>query len=117
MNDLNDLIVETVESYNAYLSKLPAGCKQIAEQFRIDQIQEALNEIKNFTEGIIWMADASGLLKANEVSVDFKLEKIQDFLIEINDALAIQDYNLVADLFEYELVGYFEEMPLIQVEQ
>ncbi|MEE1131344.1 MAG: hypothetical protein UHX00_06975 [Caryophanon sp.] len=115
MNDLNNLILETVESYNTYLIKLPKGCQQIAEMFRIDQIQEALKEIKNFTEGIIWMTDASSLLKANDVSIDFKLEEMQDFFNEINDALTIQDYNLVADLFEYELVDYFGNMSLVKL--
>lgn len=114
---MTDLIVETIESYNEYLSKLPNGCLFIAENLREDQIQVALNNIKNFSEGLIWLVDASELLKNNDVEVNMNVERVHDFLNEINDALEIQDYNLVADLFEYELVEFFKDSKLIIIEQ
>lgn len=117
MNEKTDLILETIESYNAYLSNLPSGCLLIAENLREDQIQEALNNIKNFSEGVIWLIDVSELLKKNDVVVNMSVERVHEFLNEINDAIEIQDYNLVADLFEYELVEFFKDSDLITLEQ
>lgn len=114
---MNDLIVETIESYNIYLSKLPNGCLLIAEKLREDQIQVALNNIKDFTEGLIWLVDASDLLGKNEIKVEISIERVHEFLNEINDALEIQDYNLVADLFEYELIEFFANLDLIKLKQ
>ena len=57
----------------------------------------------------------SGLLIQNNVKVDFDISKINEYLEEINDGLEKQDYLLVADIFEYEIVPYFEEATLAQV--
>ncbi|OMC89286.1 hypothetical protein BK128_04270 [Viridibacillus sp. FSL H7-0596] len=114
---MTDLIVEIIGSYNEYLSKLPNGCLFIAEKLREDQIQEALNNIKNFSEGLIWLVDASELLKKNDIVVNMNVERVHEYLNEINYALEIQDNNLVADLFEYELVEFFKDSELIIIEQ
>lgn len=114
---MSDLIVETIESYNDYLSKLPAGCLVIAEKLRGGQVQVALNHIKDFSEGLVWLVDAGNLLKENDIDVVLSVERVHEFLNEINDALEIQDYNLVADLFEYELVEFFKDSKWIIISQ
>lgn len=114
---MTDLIVETIESYNEYLGKLPDGCLLIAENLREGQVQVALNNIKDFSEGLVWLVDAGGLLKNNDIEVTLSVERVHEFLNEINNALEIQDYNLVADLFEYELVEFFKESEWIIINQ
>ncbi|RTQ94294.1 hypothetical protein [Lysinibacillus telephonicus] len=114
---MTDIVLETIESYNEYLNKLPSGCIAIAKKFREDQIQAALLNVKDFSEGVIWLSEVSELLKKNSVNVESNIEKIHEFLTEINDALQIRDYHLVADLFEYEIAEFFEQCKKIVREQ
>ncbi|MDN4492202.1 hypothetical protein [Ureibacillus aquaedulcis] len=114
---MNNVLFETVDSYNEYLKKLPEGCVAIANKFRNDQIQEALLNVKDFSEGVIWLSEAAEILKKNKVDVKSNIVKIHEFLIEINEALQIQDYYLVADLFEYEIADFFRHYQVIVIEQ
>lgn len=107
---MNNLIVETIESYNNYLARLPEGCLQIANKLREEQLQIALNEISNFSEGVSWLLEVGTLLIQNDVAVKIDINRIQHFFVEINDALQIEDYNLVADLFEYEIADFFKNV-------
>ncbi|MGG2075408.1 hypothetical protein AB1J28_18830 [Lysinibacillus irui] len=111
---MDDLILETIESYNNYLQVVPNGCLKIAERLREDQIAVALNDIKDFSEGVIWLIDAGILLSKNNVDVSLDINQIQDFLNEINTGLQIKDYNLVGDLFEYEIAEFFKAIALIK---
>ncbi|WPK12408.1 hypothetical protein R6U77_01580 [Lysinibacillus louembei] len=112
---MNNLLSETIESYNQYVEKIPSGAFYIANCLRTDNITEALSGIKAFSEGVIWLIDVKGLLKKNQVNVELSIEKIQEFLIEINTGLEMQDYILVADMFEYEIAPFFEECMLNKV--
>lgn len=107
---MDDILKETIESYNEYVNKLPVGSRIIAEKLREDQITEALNFIKDFTEGVMWLIDAGNLIEKNGITVYLVINSIQSYLSEINDGLQIQDYNLVADLFEYEIAPFFSKL-------
>ncbi|ATP39073.1 hypothetical protein CSE16_02995 [Solibacillus sp. R5-41] len=107
---MDNLIIETIESYNMYVEKVPVGAEYIANSLREDNVNEALKAIKDFSEGILWLSEASKLLKVNGVTANLNIEKIQEFLIEINNGLEIQDYVLVADMFEYEIAPFFLEL-------
>ena len=65
---------------------------------------------KNQVDGECLLA----LLNENGLEVLFEVEKIHEFLNEMNDGLEIQDYVLVADMFEYEIAPFFEQAPLIK---
>ncbi|MFE3576822.1 hypothetical protein [Lysinibacillus sp. NPDC059133] len=107
---MNDLLNETILSFNEYIGGLPEGCMMIANVLRDDQIAEALGHIKDFSEGACWVVEASRLLQANNVSIGFDMTKIIDYLGEINEGLSIGDYNLVADIFEYEIAPFFKDI-------
>ncbi|WP_431029183.1 hypothetical protein [Lysinibacillus sp. LZ02] len=104
---MEDILNETIFSFNEYIEKLPGGCMMIANTLRDDRIAEALTHIRDFSEGAGWIIEASGLLQENNVSITFDMTKIIDYLEEINNGLSIGDYNLVADIFEYEIVPFF----------
>ena len=103
-------IENIVESYNEYIKKIPNGAVYIAERLREDRVQEALISIKDFSEGVLWLTEASELLKQNKAIAELSIEKIKEFLIEINEGLEKHDYVLVADMFEYEIAPFFEEV-------
>lgn len=113
---MTEILNETIQSFNEYLPRVSTGSQEIAENLRSDQLAPALKMILEFSEGMSWLVEASELFKANDVDVTVQIEKIQEFLEEINTGLEMQDYVLVADMFEYEIAPFFEEATLIEVQ-
>ncbi|CAM5191050.1 hypothetical protein UACE39S_04181 [Ureibacillus acetophenoni] len=111
---MNEQVLEVIESYNNYIGRVSAGCIQIAEHLRKDEISEAMQMILQFSEGMGWLVQVSELLNQNNVEVNLESEKVNEFLNEINHGLEIQDYVIVADMFEYEIAPFFEESPHIE---
>lgn len=113
---MTEILMDTIQSFNEYLPRVATGSQEIAENLRSDQIASALNMILEFSEGMSWLLQVSELLKLNDIKVDIQIEKIREFLEEINSGLEMQDYVLVADMFEYEIAPFFEEATLIEVQ-
>jgi len=103
-------IKDLIESYNEYVNKVPTGAIYIANCLREDKLNNALMTIKDFSEGVLWLTEASELMKKNGAMAELSIEQIQEFLIEVNKGLEKQDYVLVADMFEYEIAPFFEEV-------
>ncbi|MGE7999191.1 hypothetical protein ACQKOF_11000 [Lysinibacillus sp. NPDC093190] len=113
---MREEVIEVIISYNDYLAKVPAGNIQIANYLREDKIGNALQMILDFSEGMDWLIQAVELLGQNDVNVKFEAEKIHEFLHEVNTGLEIRDYVLVADMFEYEISPFFEELhPIVGI--
>lgn len=108
-----ELIKETMNSYNDYLSEVPKGCQEISNLLRENNIKTAMNLIAEFSEGVIWLTTANKHFKNNDISCELNTDKIHEFLYEINHGLEIQDYVLVADMFEYEITPFFSECLLL----
>lgn len=99
-----------VETYNEYISNLPQGLKVIVSQLQNDEHSEALHHIKNFSEGIMWLTEAAGLINANHGYASINITEIAQFLTEVNEGLELQDYTLIADIFEYEVIPYTSQL-------
>lgn len=112
---MQDLINETMDSYNHYIKKVIEGSLQIADKLRGEELKEALTLIGDFSEGTLWLTDVNQKLNELGYSVKLDMENIQTYLIEINDGLQKQDYVLVADMFEYEILPFFEQLELYKV--
>lgn len=106
MNELQ----EVIESCKQYVSNIPTGVLHIAEKLREDNIQAALLDIKDFSEGLLWLSQASELISRNGLEMNLDITKIQHFLIDINEGLVRQDYIVVTDILEYEIAPFFEEL-------
>lgn len=111
---MSEQINEVVTSYNEYIQNIAPGSMKIAEHLRRDEVQEALQMILQFSEGMGWLVQASELLNHKAIKVGLEVEQIHEFLNEINNGLEIQDYVLVADMFEYEIAPFFEEVTQIE---
>lgn len=107
-------VMEVINSYNEYILKVSSGSIQIAEHLRKDAVPEAMQMILQFSEGMGWLVEASDLLSKNNVTVHLPVEQIHEFLNEINSGLELQDYVLVADMFEYEIASFFEQLSPIE---
>lgn len=106
---MNEMVQESLESYVDYIGKMLNGCQQIADYLREDRILEAGQIIGQFSEGLIWLIDMNKLLHANDATPLLQEEQIYEFLNEINSGLEIQDFVIVADMFEYEIKPFFEQ--------
>lgn len=111
---MNIELKEVILSYNEYLGNIPNGLLYIVEKLREDNIQDAFLTIKDFSEGMLWLSEANELLRKNGLNVDLSIEKIQEFLIEVNEGLEKQDFVLVADMFEYEISPFFLNAKLVE---
>ncbi len=102
--------LEIVDEYYKYVAKIPAGLQYIADNLRTDNVQIALNEILNFSEGITWIKQMEEILNDQGVNTNFDKLQLEDYLNLINEGLEKQDFVLVADIFEYEVLPYFEKI-------
>lgn len=109
-----DELLELIEAYNDYIKKVPSGSKYIANTLRTGNVALATMDIRDFSEGMLWLADASELLKGKKVAYTLDLSKIEVFLGEINTGLELQDYKLVAEKFENEIAQFFERIVLVE---
>ncbi|MED4888215.1 hypothetical protein MKY88_03435 [Lysinibacillus sp. FSL R7-0073] len=112
---MQEVIQESMESYNEYIRNVIPGTVSIANKLRMDEAKEALSMISDFTEGVIWMSDINEKLKGLGYSVELNINDIQEYLEEINEGLQNQDFILVADMFEYEISTFFEQLELYEV--
>lgn len=115
MRKLTNLIADILESYNAYINKVPKGCHLVAELLREEKNKDALEQIALFSEGVSWIIEVKEKLESKGMYLPFDESEIITFLGEINEALVIQDYVLVADLFEYEIAPFFESCTTIEI--
>ncbi|MBG9454821.1 hypothetical protein ABE61_12390 [Lysinibacillus sphaericus] len=106
-----------IDSYNLYIENITTGVQYIATQLRLDGTEEMFVAIKDFSEGVIWLSQVTELLKPYDIDTQLDITKIEEFLIEINKGLEIKDYIIVADMFEYEIAPFFEELPIIKLQQ
>lgn len=104
---MEELLLETIGSYNEYIGNIPAGAENVTNLLREDKIEEASQEIKNFSEGLLWLIEVKNVLTKIDIKVDLQIEKIQEILEEINEGLVKGDFVLVADMFEYEVAPFF----------
>ncbi|MFC4409561.1 hypothetical protein ACFOZY_03810 [Chungangia koreensis] len=111
------ILVESIESYNIYLKKVPEGCQSIADLLRGDNVHEALTLILQFSEGVTWLTDMNAKINELGIQNDLQIDKIHEFLNEVNQGLFIQDYIVVADMFEYEIKPFFKECTLYDLKE
>ncbi|MFC4322486.1 hypothetical protein [Litchfieldia salsa] len=100
---MNLIINETVSSIKEYLPKVINATDDIAKLLQTDKEWEALNLIVAVTEGIEWCIEAVNKIQDLKGEVYIDTMEISKILMEINEALAVRDFVLTADLFEYEL--------------
>ena len=112
---MKPIILETMESYNSYIHAVIKGTLEIADKLRNEKLDEVLPLIKDFSEGLLWLIDAKQKLSNLGYNVELDFSKIQEYFIEINDGLENKDYVLVADMFEYEISPFFEQLELYEI--
>ena len=119
ISTLSDIVNKNIENADAYLIRLIPGIEKSVELFRVGSEQEANKFFINIIDGIDWLSQVLDMvLAAKEISPDsvFNGKSIQDrraslvdFTQQMVDANKNQDWVLLADLLEYEILPYYQE--------
>jgi hypothetical protein len=107
---MTNLIYETQESFYLYIERIVEGAQTIADYLREDKVGEAMQRIAQFSEGVTWLTQVIVLMREHRYHIEIDPSQMNEFLQEINDGLERQDYVIVADMFEYEIKSFFEEV-------
>ena len=119
ISTLSDIINKNIENADAYLIRLIPGIEKSVELFRMGNEQEANKFFINIIDGIDWLSQVLDMiLTAKAISPDtvFDGKSIKDrraSLVDLTqqmvDANKNQDWVLLADLLEYEILPYYQE--------
>ena len=119
ISTLADMINKNIENADAYLIRLIPGIEKSVELFRVGNEQEANKFFVKIVDGIDWFSQVLDIiLTAKEISPEtvFEGKSIQDrrtslvgMTQQMVDANKNQDWVLLADLLEYEILPYYQE--------
>ena len=103
-----------------YLKKLIPGFEQAADLFRTGNEQEANKYYLQILDGIDWFsqvvsvimepdADEAELPDADGESLQMRQKKLTDLMSQMLEANQNQDWVLLADILEYEMVPFYKD--------
>ena len=125
---LNEILEKNIANAQEYLKKLIPGIQKASELFRSGSEQEANKFFINIIDGMEWFSQVvDSIAKATESESTYIIFVGKDFqdrqneLVELTrqmvDANQNQDWVLLADLLEYEILPYYtdweEQLPKI----
>lgn len=102
------ILLEAAVSCRDYLPRLMEGCVSTAVRLQQGQQGEALAAVQEIIDGLQWYNAFLGHVVAFSStagdSARHRLAALRELLEELLAAMQQQDFTLLADLFEYELV-------------
>lgn len=104
---------ELMFEYQQYINKLPNGLKEIVENIKDENYSMISNQIALFSEGLEWLNASKQYLLTENINIKFSLEAINEYLGTLVEAIEKQDYIMVSDIVQYELIPYFEELKVL----
>ncbi len=101
---------EILESIREYLPKLISGIESAVDSLRSQEIRKALEIFPLIMEGLDWVIKA--FYNISEYIDNSVLDKsrLVDLTKELLEALENEDYVLLADMFEYEVLEILTTM-------
>ena len=112
---LGDLLANNLANAKEYLEKLIPGFQKAADLFRMGNEQEAHKFYLQILDGIDWFSQVvQNIVKSwgNEVegqSLEDRQERLTGLMAQMLEANQNQDWVLMADLLEYEMIPYYED--------
>lgn len=108
MNEIK--LEELIEDYNFYKKNVVIALEELSNLFRNGKIEQALNGVMNFSEGVNWLIKVHEYFVISNIQSTLDKDKIINMLNEINEALEEQDFFLTADIFEYDVKEFLKEL-------
>ncbi|MZH45545.1 MAG: hypothetical protein F3739_00680 [Nitrospinae bacterium] len=112
---LKDLLANNLSNAKEYLEKLIPGFQKAADLFRMGNEQEANKFYLQIIDGIDWFSQVVlTIINAQQHALDGqsleeRQKKLNELMGQMLEANKNQDWVLMADLLEYEMVPFYEE--------
>lgn len=107
------VIDEIIQDYNGYITTLNNEVPKLIRSIRSASDVSKINaEVVDLFEGMAWIINVNDSLKELNFTNSIDVKKINETLKEIAKAIEFNDYNLCADILEYELL---EEIYKLQI--
>lgn len=106
---MNNEKIEALQTANEYMNNLKNGIVNLANMIQEGREQEAINVIPQVVDGIQWVVQVIDLTKEVQKN-EIGYEGLNEHLEEIIEALENEDYILVGDLFNYEILPILENI-------
>ncbi len=95
--------LEALVTANEYIGKLKTGIEELVNKINSGQENNGVLLIPNIADGLQWLISVIELTKDYHKG-SISIEDIKEKLPEVIEALENEDYVLVGDLFNYELL-------------
>ena len=111
---LQDLLANNLTNAKEYLEKLISGFQKAADLFRMCNEQEANQYYLQVLDGIEWFSQVITLIfstqenKFEEKSLEKRQKQLTDLMAQMLEANQNQDWVLMADLMEYEMIPFYK---------
>lgn len=99
---------ELLISLQEYLIRFMGGLNEIVLLFQQGEEQKSLEQMLDVIEGLAWISEAISLTQ-ELYSTKLDIGKINEFLIQLNEALENNDTVQIADIIEYEIIPIVAE--------
>ena len=118
--NLKDLVATNLANALDYLKKLIPGCEQAADLFRAGNEQEANKYYLQILDGIEWFSQVVSVIMSpdegetelpdtDDESLEVRQKKLTDLMSQMLEANENQDWVLLADILEYEMVPFYKD--------
>ena len=112
--DLKDLMANNLSNAKEYLEKLIPGFQKAADLFRMGNEQEAHKFYLQILDGIDWISQVvqtvvnSRNKELEGQDLKDRQERVTGLMTQMLEANPNQDWVLLADLLEYEMIPFYE---------
>ena len=118
--NLKDLVATNLANALDYLKKLIPGFEQSADLFRAGSEQEANKYYLQILDGIDWFSQVVSVIMSpdegetelpdtDDESLEVRQKKLTDLMSQMLEANENQDWVLLADILEYEMVPFYKD--------
>ena len=118
--NLKDLVATNLSNALDYLEKLIPGFDQAADLFRMGNEQEANKFYIQILDGMDWFSEVINIVmdsefkrSAPEGTLRLRQAKLTDLMSQMLEANKNQDWVLLADILEYEMIPFYKEWQTI----
>ena len=118
--DLKDLVATNLSNALDYLEKRIPGFDQAADLFRTGNEQEANKYYIQILDGMDWFSEVVNVVMSSEGegqepenSLRIRQAKLTDLMSQMLEANKNQDWVLLADILEYEMIPFYKEWQTI----
>ncbi|MBC8286216.1 MAG: hypothetical protein H8E42_01945 [Nitrospinae bacterium] len=115
LGQLQDLLATNLTNAKEYLERLIPGFQKAADLFRMGSEQEANQYYLQILDGIEWFSQVVLTIvnaqenKLGEINLEERQKQLTDLIAQMLEANQNQDWVLMADLLEYEMIPFYKD--------